>query len=78
MEGVMSNHSSNVVKKLAKNLRTLRLVKRMTQEDLAKLTGVSQQAVGKWEQGLSSPDYDNLVRLSIFYNVSTDYLLGLK
>jgi transcriptional regulator with XRE-family HTH domain len=50
----------------------------MTQGDLAKLTGVSQQAVGLWEKGLSSPDYDNLVRLSIFYNVSTDYLLGLK
>lgn len=74
----MSNQPSNVVKKLAKNLRNLRLAKGMTQEDLARLTGVSQQAVGKWERGLSTPDYDNLVRLSTFYNVSTDYLLGLK
>lgn len=74
----MSNQSSNVVKKLAKNLRNLRLAKGMTQGDLAGLTGVSQQAVGLWEKGLSSPDYDNLVRLSKFYNVSTDYLLGLK
>lgn len=35
------------------NIRTLRLKKRLSQERLGELLGVSGQAVSKWEQGVS-------------------------
>lgn len=63
---------------LSEKLKTMRANKGLTQLDIANLLGVSQQAVGKWERGLSAPDYDALVKLSNLYHVSTDYLLGQK
>jgi repressor LexA len=63
---------------LSEKLKTMRTNKGLTQLDIANLLGVTQQAVGKWERGLSAPDYDALVKLSNLYHVSTDYLLGQK
>ena len=60
----------------ANNLKNLRAMKCISQAKLADVFGFTQQAVGRWEQGQSTPDYDTLVKLSNFFNVSTDYLLG--
>ena len=60
----------------ANNLKNLRAMKCISQAKLADVFGFTQQAVGRWEQGQSTPDYDTLVKLSKFFNVSTDYLLG--
>lgn len=61
---------------LGENLKKLRKEKKVTQTDLAQRLGVTQQAVGKWETGRSSPDPDTLMRLAEFFGVSTDTLLG--
>lgn len=50
----------------------------LTQEKLANILGVTQQAVGRWEKGLNKPDNDILVKLADYYHVSTDYILGRK
>jgi transcriptional regulator with XRE-family HTH domain len=47
----------------------------LSQEDLALKMNVSRQAVSKWERGVTSPDIDNLVKLSRIFNVSVDELL---
>ena len=47
----------------------------ISQEKLAELVGVSRQAVQKWESGTALPDLDNIVKLSHYFNVSTDALL---
>lgn len=47
-----------------------------TQKELADKLNVTQQAVGKWEKGIASPDYDILIQISNIFDVSTDYLLG--
>ena len=60
----------------ANNLKNLRAMKCISQAKLADVFGFTQQAVGRWEQGQSTPDYNTLVKLSNFFNVSTDYLLG--
>ena len=60
----------------ANNLKNLRAMKCISQAKLADVFGFTQQAVGRWEQGQSTPDYNTLVKLSKFFNVSTDYLLG--
>lgn len=46
-----------------------------SQEELANQLGVSRQAVSKWESASSIPDLDKIVKMSIIFGVSTDYLL---
>lgn len=46
-----------------------------SQEDLAEKTGVSRQAVSKWESAQSVPDIEKILLLSELFGVSTDYLL---
>ena len=54
----------------------LRKAKGISQEQLAELLNTTRQAVSKWERGESYPDIDRLKDLSVFFNVSIDYLLG--
>lgn len=56
--------------------KELRTRKKLTQVELAKLLHLNQTTVGKWENEKAFPDYQTLISLSKFYNVSTDYLLG--
>ena len=46
-----------------------------SQEELAEKTGVSRQAVSKWESAQSVPDIEKILLLSELFGVSTDYLL---
>ena len=48
------------------------------QDDVAKSIGVSRQALGKWANGETVPDILDLKSLAMYFNVSTDYLLGLS
>lgn len=61
---------------LGSRLKELRKENKVTQSALAEELGVTQQAVGKWETGRSSPDPDTLLRLAEYFGVSTDSLLG--
>jgi transcriptional regulator with XRE-family HTH domain len=46
-----------------------------TQEDVAKLIGISRARYSHYENGRSEPDTDTLQKLATFYDVSLDYLL---
>ena len=48
------------------------------QEDLAEKLHVSVSTVRSWEQGRSNPDNDTLVEICRYYQVSSDYLLGVS
>lgn len=63
---------------LATKLKDLRTSKKMTQNDIAQMLGVTQQAVARWENGRSEPDTTTLNWLANFFDVSVDYLLGNK
>lgn len=56
-------------------LQLLRKQKGMSQEQLASQLTVSRQSVSKWELDNSLPDVENVIQLSKFFGVSTDYLL---
>ena len=58
--------------KILKNLRNNR---KISQEKLAKHMGVSRSTIAMWESGASEPDNESLKKLSMFFGVSTDYLL---
>ncbi len=62
----------------AKRLKELRRTKGVSQAALSAELGISQQAVGKWETGRCTPDPKTLAALSLYFNVSTDYLLGCE
>lgn len=59
-------------------LKSLREEKSMTQADLAKEFGVCKSAVSGWEVGRNQPNYDILIQMSIFFEVSVDYLIGRR
>ncbi|MCL2106670.1 MAG: LexA family transcriptional regulator [Oscillospiraceae bacterium] len=56
--------------------KQLRRENSLTQAELASALGVHQTAVSQWECGHTFPDTATLARLSDFYNVSTDILMG--
>ncbi|MEG3040773.1 MAG: helix-turn-helix transcriptional regulator [Clostridium sp.] len=56
-------------------LQSLRKLKGMSQEKLAAQLAVSRQAISKWELGESNPDLENIIQISNFFEVTTDYLL---
>ncbi|MBQ5782275.1 MAG: helix-turn-helix transcriptional regulator [Oscillospiraceae bacterium] len=60
---------------LADKIILMRKQQGWSQEQLAEHLGVSRQSVSKWEQGLSIPDLDKIVKMSGIFGVPTDYLL---
>ena len=58
-------------------LKQCRKKQGMSQADLASHLGVTQQAVGKWESGKSSPDPATVARIAALLGTTADYLLGL-
>jgi len=57
-------------------IRELRKQKDMTQKELAKHLQVSDSTLSYWEMGKYDPDNDALMRLSRFFHVPIDYILG--
>ncbi len=62
---------------LAKRLREVRENRRKTQQDMAKMLGISSVGYGGWERGDAEPSISNLVKLCQFFDVSADWLIGL-
>lgn len=59
-------------------LRKLMKDQSVSQQMVADVIGKKRQAVGYYADGSSSPDWKTIVKLSEFFNVSSDYLLGLS
>lgn len=57
-------------------LKYLREEKNMLQEDLAKVLDVSQKTISNYETGERDMSTETLTKLSEYFNVSIDYLLG--
>lgn len=62
-------------KKFGTFLKSLRMEKGLTQEQLAEKCGVSNRAVSRWETGINMPDLDILIQLSEDYGVTIRELL---
>lgn len=58
------------------NIRSMRVDKGYTQEQIAKYLGISQNTYSQYEIGVLNYPVDAVVKLADFYGVSTDYLLG--
>ena len=62
--------------KIGKFISKVRKEKNITQEQLADKLHITNRAISKWENGLSVPDADLLIRLSEILEVSVSDLLG--
>ena len=60
---------------IGKNIKSLRKMHGLTQEELAKQLDVSRAAVTQWETGWSSPRMGMIEKLSAFFNVSKSELI---
>lgn len=62
--------------KLHEKIYYYRTLGKLSQEELAELTGVSRQAVSKWELGTATPEVSKLMALARAFGVTTDELLS--
>ena len=62
---------------LSSRLKDLRTQKKITQEELANHLSIPRGTYAHYELGKREPDNNMLLRIASFFNVSTDYLLGL-
>ncbi len=63
---------------ISTSLIELRKEKGLTQLELAKILNTTQRRISYFEQGKVEPDLSALIDLSIYFEVSTDYLIGLR
>ncbi|MDE6374027.1 MAG: helix-turn-helix domain-containing protein [Clostridia bacterium] len=49
----------------------------INQVELANALGVSKQCISNWENDNIQPSVEMLIKLADYFDVSTDYLLGL-
>ena len=59
-------------------IRGLRKNKKITQEELAEVLGLSTAAISKWESGVTYPDIQIFPILARYFHVSIDYLMDFS
>ena len=50
----------------------------MSQKDVANKLGIHQSNISDWENDVSRPDYEKLIKLAEIYNVTLYQLLGIE
>ena len=61
-----------------KRIRDLREDRDLTQKEMAKILNCSQQVYSNYELGQRDIPTDVLIQLAFFFDVSTDYILGIS
>ncbi|MDE7192225.1 MAG: helix-turn-helix domain-containing protein, partial [Clostridia bacterium] len=59
-----------------KRLKQLRTSKDLSQDQLAKKTGLTKTSINHWENGKCLPNANAIIALARYFEVTTDYLLG--
>ena len=62
----------------SQRLRELRLEKGLSMKQLANKINTTDAAISNWENGINEPKISYVISIAKFFNVSTDYLLGLE
>jgi transcriptional regulator with XRE-family HTH domain len=50
----------------------------LTMEQLAAALGIKKQTISRYESNQREPEYATLIKIAKFFEVSIDYLLGVK
>lgn len=62
-------------KKVGAFLKELRKEKQLTQEQLAEILGVTNRSISRWENGVNMPDFDLVIEIAKYYDVSIEEIL---
>ena len=62
----------------ANRLKELRTQQKLSQRDMAEKLHIKQQSYSRYELATGEPSLATLREIAIFFDVSTDYLLGLE
>ena len=63
--------------KFSIRLKELREANGISQQQLANKLGYTQVCISRWESSNRQPNLDDVIIVAMFFNVTTDYLLGL-
>ncbi len=76
MDEIRTEHIKYQGVAMGGKIYSLRMAKRMSQEQLAAVLSISPAAVSKWERNLSNPSIEMLWKLADFFECSIDELVG--
>lgn len=62
---------------LGEKLKQARKQRKLTQPDVARLTGINYKTLSNWETDFYRPNVDELKKLALLYNVSIDFLMEM-
>ncbi len=65
------------MKKFCDRLKELRIERGLSIEGLSELIGISNATICRWGNGRNDIKSEQLIIIAKFFEVSTDYLLGL-
>ncbi|HCM90489.1 MULTISPECIES: helix-turn-helix transcriptional regulator [Vagococcus] len=60
---------------LGEQLKNSRLKKNLSQTDVSNHLNISRQSISKWETNRTYPSLENLLRLSMLYDISPNDLI---
>lgn len=63
--------------KISERIRQLRIKNNMTSKEFSKIFGISESSVSLYENGKRKPNLELIIEIANYFNVSTDYLLGI-
>lgn len=59
-------------------LKQIRKKENIKQEELGKFLNVGSTTISNWENNVSQPSIEQIIKIANYFNVSTDYLMGIK
>ena len=59
-------------------LKEIRKQKGLTQEQIAKIIGVAKTTYCNYENGHSEMEFDTIIKLAKYYDVTIGYLMGVE
>lgn len=66
------------IKEMGNRIKELRTEKKLGQNQLADLLGVSNASISYWETGKQVPSAEVIFKLAQFFGVSADFILGIS
>lgn len=60
----------------SRRLQQARMTRNLTQSNMAQMLDVTLRSYQRYEAGDREPNFDALLKLADFFDVSVDYLLG--
>ena len=66
------------MKTFCERFKELRKENKLSTTELGKKLGVSNSTITRWENENIIPSIEHLYNIAVYFNVSSDYLIGLE